>query len=103
MRKLIQDIIRVIIVICIAAWTFNITVNVCREVFSPPGGPADAPQAKQAHHPARFYSTIERQRILRDEGIYHGDIDGKRGDLTIAAEQEHAKLYNEWMAKEIAK
>ena len=46
--------------------------------------------------PARFYSTIERQRIMRDEGIYKGPIDGKRGDLTITAEIEHAKLYNDW-------
>lgn len=53
--------------------------------------------------PARFYSCIEKQRIMRDEGIYHGEIDGDRGPLTIAAEAEHARLYGDWAAKETAK
>ncbi len=52
---------------------------------------------------ARFYSCIEKQRIMRDEGFYHGKIDGDRGPLTISAEKKHATLYMDWCAKEVAK
>lgn len=71
--------------------------------FPPPqGGFVAISPVAQAHHildgPPRFYSTIEKQRIMRDEGFYKGPIDGLRGTLTIDAEIEHAKLYNNWCA-----
>lgn len=87
--------------ICVCAGFVLICAFILRRVFSPPVGSG---QYRQDSHlsaitpdaPARFYSTIERQRIMRDERIYKGPIDGKRGPLTIAAEKEHAKLYNNW-------
>ena len=51
-----------------------------------------------ANCPPRFYTTLERQRIMRDLGFYHGKIDGLRGPLTIAAEKQYAEWYNSQMA-----
>ncbi len=92
---------KAIVFICICAGFILVWVVIVRRVFSPPGEPG---QHRQTSHlsammpdaPVRFYSTIERQRIMQKEGIYKGLIDGKRGDLTITAEKEHAKLYNDW-------
>ncbi len=77
-------------VLVFAVWGVNRYKN-----FSSPS--SDEPvSCVHSDAPARFYSTIEKQRIMRDEGSYKGPIDGLRGTLTIDAEIEHAKLYNDW-------
>lgn len=96
---------KLIMFMLICAGFVLLWVIIIRRVFSPPAG---AGLSRQESHlfamtpdaPPRFYLTIERQRIMRDEGIYKGDIDGIRGPLTIAAEKEHAKLYNQWCARQ---
>ncbi len=70
---------------------------------SPPNGSGVTRPSFSTDAPARFYYTVERQRIMRGEGIYTGKIDGFDGPLTRAAVVKHNQLYNDWCAKEDAK
>ena len=49
----------------------------------------------------RLLTTSERQRILRDEGLYHSPIDDIRGPNTIAAENLYFQKYGDIQAVEI--
>ncbi len=80
-----------------------VAVFVIEKVFSPPNGSGVTRPSFSTDAPARFYYTVERQRIMRDEGVYTGKIDGFDGPLTRAAVVKHNQLYNDWCAKEDAK
>ena len=91
-----------IAVLCLICLTFAVGYGVCRaaKYFSSP-----SPQSGAVSNTAvpdtlipRFYTTLEQQRIMRDEGLYTGPIDGLDGPLTQAARVKHDRLYNDQQA-----
>ena len=93
---------KIILVLCLICLTFAAGYGVCRcvQYFSSP-----SPQSGAVSNTAvpdtlipRFYTKLEEQRIMRDEGVYLGPIDGLDGPLTQAARVKHNRLYNDQQA-----
>ncbi len=91
---------KLILTCIIMSLSFWVVYELCRSVSSTSSAGPEQHQVESPDAPARFYSVIERQRILRNAGFYTGHIDGIRGPLTIAAEKKYALLYNDWCARQ---
>ena len=90
-----------LIIVFILAGIIAAVVVFCTQFSSP------SPQSGAVSNTAvpdtlvpRFYTTLEEQRIMRDERLYTGPIDGLDGPLTQAARVKHDRLYCDQMAQE---
>lgn len=97
----IRSIITLIAVLCIAAWTFNITVKICRYVdFSSPsseGADGVGSFSAPVRLDGRVMSVAEFQEWLKKRDYYKGKIDGKVSDDYINSLTQIAwdNMYND--------
>ena len=87
-----RSIITLLTILCIAAWTFNITIGICKSFL-----PSEVVASNQSA--ATFTSTMDLQRELnRRDPDLKLKVDGVYGPLTQAA---HERAIGDQYAKEL--